>query len=187
MPYSDIVRKASRVLTAVAAALTAVLAMTSCSIGEPQNNATHSHTDPSLTPEANFASMMIPHHYQALEMAAYAKANAEDPQVLALAIQIYDSQAEEMEIMTEWLGDIEVPSDTHTEGMLTEAQMNELKLLTGRNFEKKFLELMIFHHEGAIDMARNYQDSKDPELNKMANEIIDAQSTEISLMKLMLK
>lgn len=55
---------------------------------------------------------------------------------------------------------------------------------TGDPFDKAFLEEMIIHHQGAVDMAQEVlKVSKRPELIKLANEIISAQEKEISMMQ----
>ncbi len=55
---------------------------------------------------------------------------------------------------------------------------------TGDDFDKAFLEEMIVHHEGAVDMAEMVlSNSKRPELIELANGIISAQTSEISTMK----
>ncbi|MDQ3244829.1 MAG: DUF305 domain-containing protein [bacterium] len=55
---------------------------------------------------------------------------------------------------------------------------------TGDDFDKAFISEMIIHHEGAVKMAEKVlQTSKRPELLKLANDIIIAQSKEIGMMK----
>jgi uncharacterized protein (DUF305 family) len=55
---------------------------------------------------------------------------------------------------------------------------------TGDAFDKTFLEEMIVHHQGAVDMAQEVLNvSKRPELIQLANEIISAQEKEISMMQ----
>lgn len=54
---------------------------------------------------------------------------------------------------------------------------------TGDAFDKAFLEEMVIHHEGAVDMAKKVLEvSKRPELIRLANEIIAAQTKEIQMM-----
>lgn len=61
---------------------------------------------------------------------------------------------------------------------------DELKDKTGDDFDKAFLEMMIDHHQGAVDMAKEtLKSAKHQELKTMANDIITAQEKEISQMK----
>lgn len=51
-------------------------------------------------------------------------------------------------------------------------------------FDKAFLDEMVIHHQGAIDMAELVlQKSNRSELKQLANEIITAQTKEISQME----
>lgn len=76
----------------------------------------------------------------------------------------------------------------HNEEMSMDAMMHdmmaELRGKTGEDFDKAFLSEMIVHHEGAVVMAEAVlESSKNPELIKLANEIISAQTKEIQMMK----
>ena len=53
---------------------------------------------------------------------------------------------------------------------------------TWDELDKAFLEGMIPHHQGAIDMAEVLVDAKHPELREMGEEIIAAQQAEIDQM-----
>ncbi len=62
--------------------------------------------------------------------------------------------------------------------------MSGLEGKTGDAFDKAFLEGMIVHHEGAVEMAEAVRTSaKHPELKVMAEAIIKAQTAEIAQMK----
>lgn len=62
--------------------------------------------------------------------------------------------------------------------------MSGLDGKTGDDFDNAFISEMIVHHEGAVDMAEAVlENSKRPELIKLANEIISAQTKEINMMK----
>lgn len=55
---------------------------------------------------------------------------------------------------------------------------------TGDEFDKAFLAEMVVHHQGAVVMAQAVlKNSKRPELIKLANDIISAQTGEITMMK----
>lgn len=134
-----------------------------------------------------FAQMMIPHHMQAITMSAYAKDNAKNPQVLALAKLIYNEQGAEIATMKSWLNGATVPTNMMSNGMLSDAQMKELAAAKGADFDKLFLEGMTQHHKGAITMAEAFANSKVAALKDLARNIIKVQTVEISLMKLLAK
>ena len=135
-----------------------------------------------------FAQMMIPHHEQAIEMSELALKNSQDPEVLALAEEIRAAQSPEIEEMKSW-GDSHMGSHAGhmMDGMLSEEEINELKSARGVEFDRLFLEGMIKHHEGAIDMADDVDDSKNPDVAKLAQSILITQRAEIELMKELLQ
>ena len=79
-------------------------------------------------------------------------------------------------------------SDADEHGMNMGMGMNQmsslLATLRGEEFDKTFINLMIDHHQGAIDMAELVlTKSERPELKNLANDIISAQAKEIEMMK----
>ena len=175
-----------------AAILSLSLALTGCAastdtVNHGSMDMEHTNPDAKLTEQAGFAQMMIPHHIQAITMAAYAKENAKDAQVLALAQQIYTAQAAEVETMKAWIGDTTMPEHAMSEGMLTDAEMTALSEAKGADFDKLFLEGMTAHHKGALEMATQFQQTENSELKKLVTEILQTQTIEISMMKLLAK
>lgn len=146
-----------------------------------------------------FAQMMIPHHEQAVVMSDLAPTRAQDPEILALADEIRGAQAPEIELMASWLREWGVPQMPASEamaahgghgmsGMLTQAQLDELAAASGSEFDRLFAIYMIEHHEGAIDMARDVLAAgSDPEVAKLAREIIATQEKEILQMQAFLQ
>ncbi|WP_131767002.1 DUF305 domain-containing protein [Candidatus Protofrankia californiensis] len=143
-----------------------------------------------------FAQMMIPHHQQAVEMAALAPDRAADPAVLTLAEQIGTAQAPEIETMTGWLeawgeptampgaGDHGGGHGTDDTGMMSEDDMTALREASGPAFDRMFLEMMIRHHGGAIEMARAEQrDGQSPDAMALARTIESTQAAEVETMK----
>jgi uncharacterized protein (DUF305 family) len=61
--------------------------------------------------------------------------------------------------------------------------MQALSAAMGKEFDRLFLEGMIKHHEGAIDMAEMVVESTNQEVSTLANAIITAQKEEIARMK----
>lgn len=64
-----------------------------------------------------------------------------------------------------------------------EAMTRELTGKTGDELDRVFLDEMIVHHEGAVQMARRVAGSARPELRAFANQIIEAQTQEITDMR----
>ncbi|PYF95915.1 protein of unknown function [Georgenia satyanarayanai] len=70
------------------------------------------------------------------------------------------------------------------EGMSQEEAMAELESLSGAEFDQRFLELMIAHHRGAVDMAQAELDGgENPQGLELAQKIIDDQQAEITEME----
>ena len=134
-----------------------------------------------------FAEMMIPHHQQAIEMSDLALANSQDPEVLKLAQEIKAAQSPEIEQMKSWGASSMAHMGHMMDGMLSDEEMSDLAAATGSRFDKLFLEGMIKHHEGAIEMAQMVTDSKNSEVAALAKVIIEAQQREILTMNELLK
>lgn len=70
-------------------------------------------------------------------------------------------------------------------GMSMNGMQARLQGKTGDEFDKKFIDMMIAHHEGAVGMAKQAQQSaKHDEIKRMADDIIKAQTKEIDTMKM---
>jgi uncharacterized protein (DUF305 family) len=148
---------------------------------------------------------MIPHHQQAIEMAALAAANATSPEVKALAVQIEAAQDPEIQTMTQWLttwgaplemegttdggmdhGDMDMGGMT-VAGMMSAEDMATLANATGADFDAMWLQMMIAHHQGAIAMAQQVAETTtNPEVGELADAIITGQTTEITTMQQLL-
>lgn len=165
------------VMKKLASLVVLALLLTGCA-ASPQAGSAYSADD------INFAEMMIPHHEQAIEMSELAFMNSTNSAVLALAQEIKDAQEPEIELMKSWAG---VSPSTHAghtmDGMLSSAEIAELGTANSPAFDRLFLQGMIKHHEGAIDMAEAVTSSKNQEVADLAVAIIDAQLKEITLMK----
>ena len=138
-----------------------------------------------------FAQMMIPHHEQALLMSGFAETRSSNEEVKKLARQIYAEQEPEIAQMKLWLektnSSMDMGHDMGMNGMLTDSEIEAMKSVTGKAFDRLFLEGMIAHHEGAIHMAEMIVDSDNAEAKKLGQSIQVTQQREIDLMKEMLK
>ena len=69
-------------------------------------------------------------------------------------------------------------------GMSMDDMMNGLEDKTGDDFDKAFLQEMIEHHKGAVEMAKEaQQNAKHDEIKQLSNDIITAQEKEIQQMQ----
>lgn len=139
-----------------------------------------------------FVGDMIVHHEGAINMAEAAMAGARRQEVKDLASSIGSSQGPEVFTMQSWQKEWGYPiSSGHSmqggsaESMQGMASMGaELQGLSGEEFDKKFLELMIQHHQDAIDMSKPADmNAKHQEVKDLAKAVISAQSAEIEKMK----
>ena len=72
----------------------------------------------------------------------------------------------------------------HGSNMTMDEMSESLKNLKGDDFDKAFIEMMIDHHEGAVDMANVAKlNAKHAEIKKLSNDIISTQTKEIVEMK----
>lgn len=139
--------------------------------------------------EYMFAEMMIPHHQQAVDMSDLALKKSSNPRILDLAQRIKSAQSSEIIQMQSWLGGKEANSmmtdhSGHSMGgMLTEEEFSKLESSFGVTFDTLFLEGMIAHHEGALDMARMIKDTTTQEVNSFGLNVVEVQSEEIREMR----
>ena len=158
--------------------------------------------------DVKFMQDMIVHHQQAVDLAALVDARSSSDGVRKIADRIDGSQEDEIEFMRTWLQDRgestgmtggnmqhhagmnHAAMDHALMGMATPAQMTELATLNGSEFDRMFLNLMIRHHQGAIDMVRELHrqpgSAYDPVMFEFTNEIISDQETEIERMNVLL-
>jgi uncharacterized protein (DUF305 family) len=143
--------------------------------------------------DVRFAEGMIPHHRQALEMAALVPDRSTDPRLRALAERITAAQEPEIKVLTAWLAELgRRPPEGHGHaegayGMATLEQMNRLRAARGAEFDRLFLTLMITHHQGALTMAKEeLAGGTDRRMRLMARDVYSGQSIEINRMTSML-
>ena len=139
--------------------------------------------------DVTFAQNMIVHHQQAVQMADLATSRATDPEVKQLAGQIKAAQDPEIATMTCWLtawGKPTTPPGGHgggmsMPGMMSDAEMAKLTAAKGAEFDRMFAQMMVAHHNGAIQMAREEQaKGSNSEAKKLAATIEQTQTAEVA-------
>lgn len=164
---------------------------------------------------AGFLRDMQVHHRQAVELALLARDRSTNDEFRTLTYDIATGQGQQGGQMFGWLsawglsqagsepsmtwmtrpaldGDAHDDHSTHTvgglmPGLVTSEQIATLTSLTGDESDKYFLELMIFHHEGAIEMADAVLERTEEKLVvALAANISASQSSEIDYMRSLL-
>jgi uncharacterized protein (DUF305 family) len=148
--------------------------------------------------DVEFMQMMILHHDQALTMTGWVDERTTDRDVRLLAERMRVSQEDEMGFMAGWLQDRGTPlRDEHAAhggahdmpGMLTEEQLDRLEAADGEEFERLFLEYMIQHHSGALEMVDDLwaaDGGQEPSIGQFARHVQGDQGIEIARMQSML-
>jgi uncharacterized protein (DUF305 family) len=140
---------------------------------------------------------MIPHHAQALEMTALVRQHATTDAVRQMSLRMEISQRDEISLMETWLrergeptrmpGMEGMPGGHLMPGMLSPEQMGNLRNARGVEFDRLFLEYMIQHHQGAIDMVAELFNSsgaaQESTVFKFAEDVDADQTMEIERMQ----
>jgi uncharacterized protein (DUF305 family) len=164
--------------------------------------------------DAGFARDMSRHHLQAVEMANLATTRSTDADVLRLAFDISSTQTNQVGRMQGWLtlwglpltsGDTmgwmddgamvghEMPDLATVDGavmpgMATEAELAQLRSLSGTPFDVMFLQLMIRHHQGGLEMAQYAQQHASVAVVRgLDRSIAETQTAETTTMEQMLR
>jgi uncharacterized protein (DUF305 family) len=185
------------------------LTLTACGNDEPSGDTSAQvsaaeHNDADVA----FATDMTQHHAQALSMVDLTVDRTLDPEVQQLADDIREAQGPEIETMSDWLQDWdeEIPEtmrdhsnaghdmegmgdslegmDSDMPGMMSAQDFEELENAPDSEFQTMWLEMMIEHHEGAVEMAQDQQENGqyEPAVD-LAGDVVDSQTAEIEKMK----
>lgn len=181
-------------------ALAVVTALLVAACGGPDHN----------DADVSFATDMVRHHAQAVAMADLTIGRTGlDAEVADLAEQIRKDQTPEINTMSDWLEEWgeQVPRtgygsrDGHTHsqkgmgmqdlgdmpGMMTSEEMHGLDATKGAAFQRRWLEMMVEHHQGAIRMARTeVAEGEDQDTRALARRIIEGQQAEVDTMRTLL-
>jgi len=190
---------------AALAALTTALFLSSCSTSASDSHADHPQTDqPVITgqpagynaDDVAFATNMIPHHQQAVDLSAMVPDRSTNAGLVGLANQISAAQQPEINIMKVFLVQWNENPDTNsghaghgstTQGMVDAATMTKLESLSSEEFDELWLASMISHHQGAIEMAKaEIANGDNADAKTLARNIVTTQEAEIGQMKQML-
>jgi uncharacterized protein (DUF305 family) len=153
------------------------------------------NTGPHNDADVTFAMEMVPHHQQAVEMADMILAkDGINGAVVALAETIKAAQGPEIDTMQSWLDGWGVGTSAsgmegmdHGTGMMSADDMTALDNATGNHASTLFLQQMMQHHQGAIDMANlEVGNGENPDALALAHKIVKDQTAEMVEMQTLL-
>jgi uncharacterized protein (DUF305 family) len=135
-----------------------------------------------------FVQNMVSHHSQAIVMSQMARNRATSPKVKDLAARIEAEQDPEIQQMRDLLTAWKAPAGPAgmgpMGGMGHQGQGGMPGMTTGGAFDRMFLQMMIVHHQGAIDMSQTeLAQGSNPAAHQLAQKIIDTQQAEIAEMQ----
>jgi uncharacterized protein (DUF305 family) len=149
--------------------------------------------------DLDFLTHMIVHHQQALALCALVNERSQREELHRFARYLNDAQQAEIDQMNALLeqaaarGAAIPETDFHADppmaGMLSRAQMVAITQARGAAFERLWLEGMILHHRGAVDMALAQQEAQFRNRNQpfgldtLVDEMLAVQRAEIGRMK----
>ena len=154
--------------------------------------------------DVDFLQGMIIHHMQAILMSEMADTRTNNETILDLAKRIDASQKDEINFMESWLKDRDEfqknTNHTHQDhhmhknmkmaGMASPKQLEDLDNSDSTDFDRLFLQLMINHHDGALEMVEELKkypgNTYDPILNEFVSDLINDQGVEIERMNTLL-
>ena len=189
----------------------AALAIAGCSSSGSTAQSTSTKTAASSTSAHNaadvaFATDMVPHHTQAVEMADLAATRASNAGVKSLAATIKKDQQPEITEMNAWLkawgqpmasssmggmsstsGAMGGMSMSGGTGMMSAADMASLGKASGAAFDRMWVTMMITHHQGALSMAKTeLMSGSSPAAKALARSIVTSQTAQITQLRALL-
>ena len=148
--------------------------------------------------DLRFIDGMILHHQGAVVMAQEAQQKSARPEIKKLATDIIAAQQEEVGKMkawrTSWYANVAATPMGHSSSMghmmpMDQGQINSMMMnsdlgAADNQFDLRFINAMIPHHEGALVMAKDaLAKSTRPEIKQLAEAILSSQTGEIDQMK----
>lgn len=139
--------------------------------------------------DAAWIAGMAEHHDQAVALARLAEGRAADPDVLASAERIAAGQAAEAAALRDWLDrrgldDTAHHGDEDMPGEISATTFARAEAASGDEFDALFLDAMVRHHEGAVQMSeQRLAEAGDPAVSRWARTVVTGQTVELDRLR----
>ena len=164
---------------------------------DTMNHSEMNHADMKSSPNAasapydlQFLDTMMAHHQGAVEMAKMIDSRTKNAELKKFGAQIIADQEKEIAQMKawreKWFAGKPPAMNMEMRGMANSMKMDMSKLSAAKDaeFDLAFVEMMIPHHDGAVEMSKEaLEKAKQPEIKTLSNQIIKAQQAEIKMMQ----
>lgn len=146
--------------------------------------------------DIEFATMMVPHHQQAIRLVEMVEGRSTNTGLISLAERMDAEQVGEIEVLKTWLKDHDIPELAgadldehllHMAGSISQDQFTQIEASTGTEFDRQFLTAMIAHHQGAVDMADvALSEGTNASIRVIAGDVAVGQAAQVDAMNVML-
>ena len=138
--------------------------------------------------ESAFIAQMTPHHRLGIRMNEIAALKANDVRLRRMVFEMAGYHHTDIEHLDHWSNHHGIDPAVDYPGLIDEPTLLTLEATTGLSFDIAWLEVMIEHHEGALQIAQTVLKSQPRnELATMATRSIEIQSGEINAMQELLE
>jgi uncharacterized protein (DUF305 family) len=134
--------------------------------------------------QISFLQLMIPHHQEAIDTSRILLSRTQHNSLKTLLQSIITTQQQEINMMQQRLHELYPQTADHHRDQYALMMRPISTNVSVEEHEKIWLEDMIVHHQGAIEMAAKFLTlpEKDPRIIQFAKDVIVVQSQEIDLM-----
>lgn len=154
-----------------------------------ESTAPTTQSAPATAPyDLQFIDTMSKHHQMAVDMTEMGQQKFQHQELKNVGKKIIDDQTKEIAQLRQWRDQwypgAPAAENMEMPGMSMNMDMSHMQSMSGAALDLMFIDMMIPHHQGALDMGRDaLAKAEHPELKAFAQKVIDAQTMEIDQMQ----
>lgn len=127
---------------------------------------------------------MLPHHHLGMVLNDLAAQHSSDVRLRRLVFEMTGYHSSEVELLGSWADEHDVEAASEFRGRIPDDELASLRASRGAEFDLKWLDLMIRHHRGALEIAAAQTESgAAEELRELAESVLKIQGAEVVSMQ----